>query len=332
MHTASWESLVEYFSDGIPFQVPVYQGSNASFLYSGTGGRFGLRLPAGDAQTIASSPFQELETAFCQVDGQPVLELTTTDDALYYTFYLFSLGILEQFESGHLTAREAIERSLDNWNRLLTQRSLMSDSVRLGLSGELVLLHALLGSNGPDAFLSWVGPVPEPHDFRFGKIEIEVKSTTKPQRIHRVSSLEQLEASAGMELWILSLQFEPAGMGTTGKTLPERIHEIRALLGKDSAYLNPFNAYLLKLGYRDFDATYYKDRSKLRTMPCLVPVAGSFQRLTRSILNTGIPGKASDRITHVEYDLLLDGLGIPWSHPGFQQVFGKKKQLEFADE
>ena len=332
MKTVTWELLNDYFKECIPFQVPLFTGSRASFLFSGTGGRFGLRLPAGDAHAIASSPFRELATAFRKVDGESVLELTTSDPCLFHTFYLFSLGILEQLEDDHLSAREAIERSLDNWNRLLTQRSLMTDSACLGLSGELVLLHTLLVSRGSSIYPSWVGPISEPHDFRLGNIEIEVKSTIRTQRIHRVSSLEQLEASTGMDLWILSLQFEPAGKGTLGKTLPERIGQIRKLLAGDPLHFSLFSSHLSDLGYRDSDEAYYSAQFKLRTEPCLVPVSGNFQRLTRSILNAGIPGNDSQRIQHVEYDLSLDGLGFLQSTKEFQQVIGVLNKMEIADE
>lgn len=332
MEFVSWDSLNDYFMTGTPATVPVKSGSNAFFFYSGSGGDFGLRLPAGGATGIAPSPFEELTTSLRQVQGEPVLELAIRSRNLFHTFYLFSLGILEQLASVHSSAREAVESSLVKWNRLLEQKKVLTDAEQLGLSGELVLLHLLLQDKGVGTLDCWIGPLKEPHDFRLERTEIEVKSTMRKARIHRISSLEQLEASAGMSLWILSLQFEPAGAGAAGRTLPERVAGIRGLLEHDPERSGLFESRLVQAGYQDADAVFYPNRLKLRTVPCLIPVQDGFPCLTRSILSDSLPGVATARILHVEYDLSLDGMGFLESTSEFQAALGTTRRMGVADE
>jgi hypothetical protein len=61
------------------------------------------------------------------------------------------------------------------------------------------------------------------------ELEFEVKSTRDVHRVHMISSLAQLVPSAGRKLYIVSLQFEPAGTGQ-GTTLPEEVEQVRNFL------------------------------------------------------------------------------------------------------
>jgi hypothetical protein len=328
MQAISWDHLNEYISKGIPAQLPVTADSENVFLIADGGTSLGLRLPAGTTNSISPSPYAELEIYLVHLNGTSVIELKTFSSRLYKTFYRFSLDIVEQLELESVLANEAIENSLENWMDLLVQRSLMSESKQIGLVGELSLLCALIASKGPDAFAAWTGPIGEPHDFRLEVNEIEVKSTRLAKRTHRIHGLDQLEPSKGMQLSMLSLQFEPAGNSSAGRSLVDRVSEIRELLRGFELYLAKFESYIARLGYKDADSALYLGKLTLRSIPHLIPITQDFPRLTKAMVAQAVSGQASNRIEYVEYDLCVDGMGYEEGTLEFKILTGGIKELE----
>src|SRR5690606_13676412 len=119
--------------------------------------------------------------------------------------------------------------------------------------------------------------------------EIEVKATLLNRRIHVIHGLDQLVASSGTPLHILSLQFEYAGTSSYGKTLVERIDGIRTFLGNDRVFLKKFDAHMLNLGFNDCDAPFYTKSLKLRNEPMLIPITPEFPKLTRNLIAQILP-------------------------------------------
>src|SRR5262249_11355959 len=144
--------------------------------------------------------------------------------------------------------------------------------LRLGLTGELWMLNRLLSSMGPEAVDAWTGPQREPHDFRVRDVEFEVKSTRSVERVHLINGLTQLVPSLDRSLWLVSLQFEPAGLHA-GQSLPEMLTEIRAALTVNARALQKFNDLLSRAyGQINLHADYYAERLQLRTPAQLVPI------------------------------------------------------------
>jgi hypothetical protein len=277
---------------------------------------------------VTSSPYVELNISLKKVDKDSVIELSVKQENLYKTFYHFSIEIAQQILNLGITARVAIERSLGNWAQLIVQRKLMQETEQIGLAGELCFLSALIAGQGPDAFSSWLGPVKEPHDFRLDTNEIEIKSTKQSRRIHRIHGLGQLEPSSGMQLYLLSLQFEPAGNSIAGKSLVDRIEDIRRQLSKTEDLLKKFEAYIKKLGYEDSDASFYREKLKFRNLPMLVPITTSFPRITRSMIDHMLPNGTAQRVIQVEYELDVEGLGYLEGSADFDQILNGIAKLE----
>lgn len=332
MQLIAWENIDDYVKKGIPAQLPISTQSRISFLIGSNGRTLGLRLPSVKAAEVTTSPYRELDISVKMIQEESVVELTVTQENLFKTFYNFSIGLVQEILFNGVGAEQAIEHSLENWASLLIQRKLLEETVQIGLAGELCFLRALIEEKGPDAFDSWLGPIGEPHDFRLASKEVEVKSTRNTKRIHTIHGLGQLEPSDGMELFLLSLQFEPAGKARAGKSLVERIEEIRSLLVNAEGCLKKFETYLKKLGYTDSDSSFYSEKFKLRNSPMLIWVNSEFPRLTRSIVAQVLPNGTSHRLTHVEYELDVEGLGYLEGSVEFSQILNGIGRLENSND
>lgn len=320
MQFISWEHIDEYILKGIAAQLPVSANTGICFLVADGGRSIGLRIPIPKAMDIQSSPYREVDISCRTVHEKDVIELSVKDPALYSTFYHFCIEILQLILNEKVHTAQAIERCVGNWSKLLLQRKLLEETEQVGLAGELCLLRALIVGKGVESFSTWLGPIKGRHDFRLENNEIEVKSTLQSRRVHRIHGLGQLEPSRGMKLYMLSLQFEPAGKAKAGKTLVERITEVRNLLSAENSTLTAFNTYIEKLGYKDSDSSLYTQKLKFRAPPVIIPIDSEFPSLTRSVINRVMPEGASSRVKDVEYEVLVDGLGHPEGSQEYEKI------------
>lgn len=332
MEIISWENLDEYIRKGIPAQLPVSKDSHICFLIEDNGNSLGLRLPEEKDEDVKPSPYQELNISKKVVQGGTVIELTLRDVALFRTFYHFASEISQLILVRGMPVTQAIERCLGDWSQLLVRRKLLEETEQIGLAGELCFLSALIASRGQMSFNSWLGPIRERHDFRLDASEIEVKSTVLNRRKHRIHGLEQLEPSSGMQLYLLSLQFEPAGNAMIGRTLVERVHDVRHALSGEKDLLKKFETYLKGFGYEESDSRFYSQRLKFRNPPVLIPMDAAFPRLTGYMIDRLLPEGTSHRITYVEYELDVEGLGYPEGSPEFEGILNGLTRMEMTNE
>lgn len=328
MEMLSWEILDDYLEKGIPAQIPLSNGSDICFVIGQNRSSLALRLPSSCSASLAPSPYSELELQRTNLSGKSFIELSVVQRSLFRTFYNFSLEIGQLVLLKNIEVKQAIENSLSNWAQLLDQRNLLEETQQIGLIGELYFLGAMIKSLGADALHAWIGPLGEPHDFRFLSREIEVKSTTKSIRLHRIHGLGQLEPSTGMQLFLLSLQFEPAGKAGAGKSLVQEISTIRSLLSHYPNHLQTFEKHISKIGYRDSDELFYSKKLKFRTLPVIMQVDQGFPRLTRGIVDQCLPNGASSRIAYVEYEINVDGLGHAEGSPEYKMALPGISQME----
>ncbi|MBK6456063.1 MAG: PD-(D/E)XK motif protein [Gemmatimonadetes bacterium] len=97
------------------------------------------------------------------------------------------------------------------FSHLFEQTPLLSTERQIGLLGELLFLERLMSRIGSDAVDAWMGPLAEPHDFRVGSREYEIKTTTASHRVHTVHGTEQLVPSLGCSLSVISILVGPPG-------------------------------------------------------------------------------------------------------------------------
>ncbi len=319
MRLPKWENIAEYLARQVPGLFPVIGSKDIKFVIGAGGKSLALRLSKPDGFELIPSPFRELKFDIKLANGKAVIELATETSELFNAFYLFACGIVDAMEDKNSAPGEAIALALESFDRLFSKRQLMSESEQLGLFGELDFLSALLRVRGPNSMSAWLGPIPERHDFRFGALELEVKSTTNGRRIHTIHGVEQLLASPGKELFLLSLQYERAG-ADSGLTLPNLVDQIVCQLNAGASLKKIFLAYLQQVGYRSTDSEYYDIAWQLRSKPMLVAVDETCPRITPAELMAALSPPSQQRVLHVEYRIDVTSLGIEEGAQAYEKV------------
>jgi hypothetical protein len=126
----------------------------------------------------------------------------------------------------------------------------MSKTIQVGLFGELLTLERImLKALGPPVVHLWSGPESECHDFVGEAIHVEVKTTRRSRHEHEISRLDQLDASAGRKLLLVSILLEEslAGHETVGTKMDEIIDLIRI----DPAATDAFMSKMVRMGWSD---------------------------------------------------------------------------------
>lgn len=164
-----------------------------------------------------------------------------------------------------------------------------------GLFGELSILAALLRHNS-HAARYWVGPDGNRHDFVWPARALEAKTTIASEgRKVRVHGLDQLEAPAESELFVVFQRLEtaPSG-GTTISELVERVcsmGEAAVILGR-----------LELVGYRPQDAERYAHVTFNIVEELWFRVDSTLPRLVADSFVGGAPPRGIDEI-HYTLDL-----------------------------
>jgi hypothetical protein len=289
VHRVSSSPVVDIYADGVQ-------------------NRIGVWLEAPETGIIPEE-IQKLAFVSAQIinrEGKAFLEISNPEPALQRQFYYFATAIAERIVVDGKPSFEAVKLELQCFEELLREISLLSVERQIGLLGELIVLERLIAKTGVGALDAWIGPTGEPHDFRIQKNEFEVKTTLKPHRIHTIHGAEQLVASDGCTLHLVSVLLGPPGTDT-GVSLAEKINGIKSAFEKDAIRRDRFTSQLEAVGYRDADSHHYKRRFAIRRPIAIVTIDKTFPALTRPAIQQ-VLGAGSARIESVQYDLNIEGL------------------------
>jgi hypothetical protein len=311
----SWENFrTRFVEEGLAVDVPV-AGEPPVLIYAEAGGtEIGLRTPLAAGTDLPQSTVESISVSYR--GGE--LRVHTSQEDLFQPFFAFLLDVSNRIQLDGKSPVAAFTDALASWRRLLAAPSLMTDEMQLGLAGELWALGRLIGVSGTQSVQAWTGPDRDAHDLRLGHAEIEVKSTGGERRRHTINRLDQLMPSPGARLFILSLQFAPAGLGE-GWSLGDQIDSIRSLVAASPSDSDHFETSHYDWGWREADRNNYPRRRRLRTAPTLVPVDSDCPRLVPAILVDAL-GALSQRIDAVTYRVDLEGLGAVDGSDEFEQV------------
>lgn len=192
------------------------------------------------------------------------------------------INIIEAMD--YKISADLIVNRLKQWQNFLSSHRDKSFSIekQIGLFGELYFLYdklfPLIGVT--KAILSWVGPNKDKQDFRFKKLNIEVKSYLDNKRgIVNISSLEQLNPSNGdLYLYVYGMKIDENGV-----SLDEFIKLIREQIVKDeSTELEYFDQLVEEYGF--FDGYEYENLLKFEVFEeKMYRVDDTFPKLPLSI-------------------------------------------------
>lgn len=306
----SWEQLSDRIALGIPFihRVPAPQLGlpPLDIRVSEHGEELSLWIPMGPGASLSVSPLAMLAIEVIPTPAGKVIEIRTRTKTLFQEIYGFFVSIIDKIQLNGTAPSAALTETVDAWRDLLQAQSILSDEAQLGLRGELRFMRHLVSRIGDEALVAWTGPLGQPHDFRVGVCEFEVKTTRGVGHVHMINGIHQLEASPGRQLFIYSVRLAPSG-AKAGTTLPEDIDQTLDLLSA-TGKVRLDRILQTQYGYIPEHAKWYPQRLQLGSLPRLVLVDAACPRLTSEMLST-VPH--FDLISDLRYRINLEGMGYP---------------------
>jgi len=289
------------------------------------GSAVSLIIPHPIVKVVPPTRLEAITTEAVRIEGEEYVRIATHVRPLFQEFYLLLTEIADSIQLDGKTFETAVRSRLESWKELLRSVGMLSPERQVGLWGELWLLRRLITSCGPEALDSWTGPVAEPHDFRIGHTELEVKTTRSRQRNHVINGLDQLSPSEGLKLFLLALHVEPA-QTDDAMSLPQMVAVVRNTLDAEPDLLGDFELILRDgCGYYAKDEQNYGTQFRLRSAPMLVPVDAGFPRLTKKTLCDVVGMNVEQRISDVRYTVNVDDFGSLDGTPDFLTIIPEQK-------
>jgi hypothetical protein len=270
--------------------------------------RLGMWLEIAPSTSIPSelTKLAFISTRTFNQKGRFILEVATAAASLQRQFYHFTVAVAERMIVEKRPAIEAVVLELQCFTDLLEEKPILGIERQIGLIGELIFLERLIAKNGIGALDSWLGPIGEPHDFRFQKHEFEVKTTVSPHRVHTIHGMEQLVPSKGCLLYLVSILLAPPG-ASDGFSLAEKVTQFFGLLEPMSSRLTQFTIALESCGFHTIDSGHYTRRFSMRRPMGLVRIDNTFPAITRPTIQS-VLGPLSPRVESLQYDVNVEGL------------------------
>lgn len=189
----------------------------------------------------------------------PYVQVALRNDALYDLFLVMTGDIIDRVSTVAVMEQEnCFFKYLAEWLNFLnkTPDKILSAQEQIGLYGELYFLRDLLKNNINPIFAiqGWVGSDGADKDFQYSGYGIEVKSSSKQDRLVHISNIRQLDDAGCSALFLQYYSFATIAGGAD--TLPEIVGQIRSILGASVA-LQDFDSNLIHRMYFDHDADKY---------------------------------------------------------------------------
>src|SRR5262245_33217676 len=304
VHRMNDSPRIEVFGDGILNRVGIW-----------------LEMPSGTPVPPELSKLDLITAHTLSRQGRDFIEIATASPSLQRQFYHFAIAVAERVIVEKRPPQDAALLELRCFTDLLEEMSVLGIERQLGLLGELMFLARQVARTGLTALYSWVGPRCEPHDFRVATQEFEVKTTLSPRRIHTINGSEQLVASQGCSLFLVSILLGPPGAGV-GFSLGDKVTQLATVFGPVAARLTQFENSLEQSGFRQADKDQYTRQFALRRPLALAAVDAAFPAITRSTVQQAL-GPLAPRVESLHYDIDVEGLEHEEGTPGFEAVLPK---------
>lgn len=198
-------------------------------------------------------------------------------------------------------ALKLIEQRYRQWHRLLQnqKKSLMDESSRKGLLGELLFLEGQIHAGMPvlQAVEGWVGPDGADQDFSYADSWYEIKAVGISADAITISSLEQLNRQDKGEIVVMRIdKCAPEHHGAT--SLANEVHKVQLLTSADADAASLFESKLTRYGYIDLEE--YKEQRYVYSNQERYAVDEQFPRLTCKCV--------PPQVTTAKYTLSLAGI------------------------
>lgn len=316
----TWGNFRENFLDPGDPAIHLVPGSpECKIFVDKEGKRIGLRINVNKPSNDLDLPFQYIQVSNVRHGTAHCIEISSSEQSHFEQFYAMLTSITDFVQIHFKSPLEAIQNCVDGFSTIISAYTLLTPREITGLWSELWVLEHLLKFRGREYLSAWIGPLGEPHDFRFDAFELEVKGTRLRKRRHLISSETQLTPSSGKSLYLVSLQIAP-GSGEGSLSLPDRVGRVRQLAGSESSFHKKLDVLLEEAKYNPVHERYYKDLFILRTSPVLVPIDAKTPKITTDMLRAQLGPDGSNRISDVEFRLDVTNLGFEEPSDEFQLI------------
>ena len=263
-----------------------------------------LRLELGPRGRLPHSPLPVVRVQEILVGGVWMARLSCTEPNLLRDFHDLLNAVAARVVAKELTPRQALRATISAWSALLERPHYLDTRRRVGLLGELAVLHSVaehLGWN--TAVTSWKGPDNEEHDFGLPAYDVEVKTTAGEQRRHIIQGIEQLSPNPDRDLWVVSHRLTRGGC--QGRTLTECVQATRNRITEDApTAIDSFDQQVHDVGWRP--GARDDERWSLRDISVVLN-AQRVPALRPSMLDS-LPVELRHRIDQVSYRIDLTGI------------------------
>lgn len=240
-----------------------------------------------------------------RIDGRWTLALTlmrTEQESVFETLCADIISYSQTADNGQAALKLTAKR-YKQWNKLLEhhRKSLMDESSRKGLLGELIYLCGVIESGYPvlPAVQGWVGPDGADQDFVYDDGWYEIKSIGVSGSSVMISSLEQLDNSDPGELVVIRLdKCAPERGGAV--SLSEQVHLTLSKVKMDSDALTLLENKLVRYGY--IDLPEYREQRYICSGKTRYRVDEDFPKLTADVV--------MPQIISAQYSISLAGIDV----------------------
>jgi hypothetical protein len=230
------------------------------------------------------------------------VDVVCRDPKLADVFDDLILAILRELVRDGTQPNAACLRVLEEWRQMLRPppREPLSVNQTAGLVAELMVASAILVRDPAHRIDVWTGPSPGRHDFRRGRLAIEVKATLSTgEPTPEIHGIEQLEAPPDGELYLVWMRLERVPGGQL--TVAGLVEDLRRLVGGGP----PVYERLMESGWRPESASE-AIQFELRERR-VHAVRDAFPRLVPRMIAGGVP----PGLVNVRYSINLDAAGTP---------------------
>lgn len=193
-------------------------------------------------------------------DGKYYISFLLTEISEKDVFISMCADIIDNSAEGkdEKDALKKVSYRYRQWRRLMAKKSIsiLSDSERKGLIGELLFLNEILGERRPQAEVldGWVGPDGADQDFVYDENWTEVKTTEQASDKVEIHSFEQLGTRSDHGVLRIYRVDGCAPELEGAFTLRSLVRKTRQKFAGDLDLAEKFDAKLSNIGYIDLEA------------------------------------------------------------------------------
>jgi len=314
----AWKILREnYIVVEVPIEQPLLEEPEFRLIYDPSHQRLGMRLRLDQGRTWSNMPTLRNITIRCVMLYDSVcIELFTDSKELFRPIYALICDVLSRIADGETDALHALEASLYDFELLIARSAQLSKEKVVGLYGELLVLESLIAEDSFPADV-WIGAKREPHDFRLGVMELEIKTTTSNVRKHTIHGLNQLSPTPNHTLHLVSVRLGSAG-SANGRSLNDLIDAIRSSMSSNKPAIQKFEQSLMQIGY---ESDHHECTVKYQIAAPIMAIAigSDFPIMSYDWLSTSLGSESAVRLRDIQLTLDLEGLGTHFNINNYKE-------------